>query len=64
MIRNTLLKEEPGSQASFYPIPTTEFSNSIESAKAYETLIRNVCNREPPVFDLVLLGLGDDGHTG
>lgn len=35
-----------------------------ESAAAeYETLLRDFFDQHPATFDLVLLGLGDDGHT-
>ena len=35
-----------------------------ESAAAeYETLLRDFFDKTPNTFDLVLLGLGDDGHT-
>ncbi len=42
---------------NIYRIPT-EFSDPKASAEAYEKTIR-----EFPQFDLVYLGLGDDGHT-
>lgn len=34
-----------------------------ESAAAYENLLRQTFSDVPPTFDLVLLGMGDDGHT-
>ncbi len=33
------------------------------SAAAFADLVSRICPGEPPVFDLMLLGLGDDGHT-
>lgn len=34
-----------------------------EAARDYEEILAQSFNSSPPVFDLVLLGLGDDGHT-
>jgi 6-phosphogluconolactonase len=34
-----------------------------ESAKAYETILHSYFNATGPSFDLVLNGMGDDGHT-
>ena len=34
-----------------------------ESAKAYESVVREVFQSAAPSFDLILLGIGDDGHT-
>ena len=54
MLRSTLLQTgEPGAAACFHPVPTVELAQ----------LIANSCNGEPPIFDMMVLGLGDDGHT-
>jgi 6-phosphogluconolactonase len=37
--------------------------NPHEAAEKYEQEIRNVFGQYPIVFDLVLLGVGEDGHT-
>ena len=64
MLRNTLLKAgQPGSHACFHPVPTVELPTAEASAEAFASLLTKVCEGDPPVFDLMLLGLGDDGHT-
>ena len=63
MLRQTLLASGPGSQASFYPTPTVEFKTPQESARAFSQLIKRIFNSDSPCFDLILLGLGEDGHT-
>ena len=35
----------------------------LESAKVYEALLHQYFDGQPHTFDLVLLGMGDDGHT-
>ena len=52
--------------ANVHRIPT-EFEDISEAARAYERTIREVfglAQGEVPEFDLVLLGMGGDGHTG
>ena len=34
-----------------------------KAAQAYEAVIRRVFQSQAPSFDLILLGIGDDGHT-
>ncbi|MFQ6537218.1 MULTISPECIES: 6-phosphogluconolactonase [Aphanothece] len=62
MLRRSLLAQEPGRGACLHPVPTA-MATPEEGAAAYAELIRLLCPGEPPVLDLVLLGLGDDGHT-
>jgi 6-phosphogluconolactonase len=62
MLRETLLASPPASSACFHPVPTDLASPEL-SALAYADLLSQLCRGTPPRFDVVLLGLGDDGHT-
>lgn len=56
------LRHVPAKPQSIQPWKTT--GDPVESASSYATTLRRmVDNGEPPVFDLILLGMGDDGHT-
>ena len=64
MLRHTLMEPgSPGAQACFHPVPTVELVSPEASSEAFADLIGRLCPGDPPVFDLMLLGLGDDGHT-
>ena len=62
MARETLLGHVPVPQENLHPMPT-EFPEAEEAAAAYERLLRNHFPDAWPRFDLVLLGMGPDGHT-
>jgi 6-phosphogluconolactonase len=65
MARDTLLGPAKISQDHVFPIPTGP--DSIDAcARRYTRTLQtffDTAEAEPPVFDLMLLGLGDDGHV-
>tara|TARA_Y100001968_G_scaffold295557_1_gene303048 strand:- start:252 stop:965 length:714 start_codon:yes stop_codon:yes gene_type:complete len=64
LLNNSLFKEgNPSLDASFFSVSTVEFPSPKESAKDYEMILKNNFDGDPLNFDLILLGLGDDGHT-
>ncbi len=65
MLRETLLGKIIVPQANIHPIPTGKAVLEA-SAKEYEAdLIKffKVSRGQYPAFDLILLGIGEDGHT-
>ena len=64
LLNNSLFKEgNPSLAASFFSVSTVELSSPVESADDYEEILKKNLPGDPPAFDLILLGLGDDGHT-
>lgn len=66
MVQETLLDHVPVSPGSVHPMPADEEDLSAAAAE-YEALIRSEVPADEktnlPVFDLVLLGMGGDGHV-
>ena len=64
MIKETLLDPLSFSAENMHPVQTDHTAET--AAEMYSNTIRQVFQLKPhafPVFDLILLGLGDDGHT-
>ncbi len=65
MVRSALLSNVPIPGENVHPVPTGEQSVSA-SAEKYErdlAIFFALPEGEFPVFDLILLGIGEDGHT-
>ena len=69
MIRETLLSHSGIKEDHLFRM-AAEAADTAEAAKGYEAAIRSFfLKREPrppeefPIFDCILLGMGDDGHT-
>jgi 6-phosphogluconolactonase len=67
MVREALLDHAPIPAANIHPVPT-EHTSPQAAAAAYQRDLQafydaEVLNPARPLFDVNLLGLGDDGHT-
>jgi 6-phosphogluconolactonase len=66
MVRTAMLDAAPVPAANVHPIPTTGLP--AEAAQSYERELQDfygeaTLDPQRPLFDVVLLGLGEDGHT-
>jgi 6-phosphogluconolactonase len=67
MAREAMLNAAPIPPENIHPIPTVGMSPE-EAASSYEALLKRdygsaMISPDRPLFDVCLLGLGDDGHT-
>jgi len=62
MARDALIDRVPIPPANLHPMPTT-LPDPNAAARAYEQALENGFGTPLPRFDVVLLGLGGDGHT-
>ena len=61
MARQALLDHVPIPAEQIHPIPCSQEPHA--EAECYEILLRRFFGERPPQFDVVLLGLGENGHT-
>lgn len=62
IFREALLDRVPVPAENVHPMPTC-LPQPEDAAFAYEHTLRQFFASGPPAFDLILLGLGDEGHT-
>lgn len=65
MARTAWLDKVPIPAANIHPIPTDE-ADPVDAAQKHEQALQSFFHVQPgtfPALDVVLLGIGDDGHT-
>lgn len=62
MAREKLFKNAPVPPENIHPILTT-YPQADQAAKEYESVLRTFITESGPSFDVMLLGIGVEGHT-
>jgi 6-phosphogluconolactonase len=62
LAKETLLDHVPCPAANIHPMPIHSLSPDAD-AREYERTLKNYIGTEWPRFDLIFLGLGEEGHT-
>ena len=62
MVNEAMFSRVPVPPQNIHRVPA-ENAAAEDAAKAYESDLRNFFGEAIPAFDLVLLGLGEEGHT-
>jgi 6-phosphogluconolactonase len=62
MAKQSLLDQVPIPDDQVHPMPT-HFPAPGDAAREYEEVVTEFFSGAPPTFDVMLLGLGADGHT-
>ncbi|MEJ2597907.1 MAG: 6-phosphogluconolactonase [Anaerolineales bacterium] len=61
MARQILLERVPIPEEQIHPVAST--LPPMKAAEKYQNTLREYFSGHPPIFDFILLGLGENGHT-